>query len=106
MNQNGAYCLCDRATNGVYDPLPWQPVSALDPVKQVTEKELQVDLNRITQHLQDTQKVDWQMRVKAMQRLQELAPFLQQHLSKLVNPLKAQVHDLRSTSAREAGVTI
>ena len=38
-----------------------------------------------------------------MKRLQDLAPYLQPWLPKLLNPLKAQVTDLRSVSAREAG---
>ena len=37
-----------------------------------------------------------------MKRLQDLAPFLQPYLPKLLGPLKAQVTDLRSVSAREA----
>jgi hypothetical protein len=41
-----------------------------------------------------------------MKRLQELAPYLQSWLPKLLGPLKAQISDLRSVSAREAGTTI
>lgn len=41
-----------------------------------------------------------------MQTLRTIAPYLQGHHAKLLQPLKAQVTDLRSVSAKEAGITI
>ena len=61
---------------------------------------------KILQNLSDTQNVEWQLRVQYLKRIQELAPALQQWLPKMLNPLKAQVADLRSVSAKEAGTTI
>ncbi len=95
----------DRVTGELFDPVQGFTLAPISK-EQTTEKEVNAELPKIIIHLTDTQTADWQIRVNAMKRLQELAPNLQLWLPKLINPLKAQIHDLRSVSAREAGLTI
>ena len=98
-----------------------------------TERELEVEITKICETLKDTCKIktlvmhyfiessDWKKRTESLRRVQEISmmfddvveggvniggQYYLSQLSRLYQPLTAQVLDLRSISAKEAGRTI
>lgn len=120
------YTLVDKVSNQEfevtnYSPTIDKPVNEGKPIK--SEKEFEREVADLAVKLKDTQTADWKVRTAALKRIQYFAQFYKESgvaqgtsvvtfakfydsIRKLTDALSAQVLDLRSATAKEAGLAI